>query len=201
MWARFATGSKRVLRAAPGLNPLGLVDVYSSWSIRLKLYERPFDKVAMVARSLAIVIMGMLLGNVVAPDARAKSTPPLLPKFEVASIRACKSTSAGTRGGGRWPPTIDPTRLLLNCLQLDFLIRVAYLEYANGNSRREDIFAVPIQGEPGWFLSDRFNIEAKTATPAGSKIMPGPMLRALLEERFHRPDGHLRKAGLRQNCR
>jgi len=51
------------------------------------------------------------------------------------------------------------------------LIRTAYGE------------SVPISGGPAWIKSDRYRIEAK-AEGANPRVMGGPMLQALLEERF-----------------
>ena len=126
-----------------------------------------------------------LIGMTNGPGIQAQSTPTAGPSFTVASIKPCKAEEGSSRGGGSWPPNVDPIRLSLNCLQLDFLIREAYLEYET--VRRAgglNIFAIPITGEPGWLQSERFNIEAKTDSPVSQRMMLGPMLRALLEDRF-----------------
>jgi uncharacterized protein (TIGR03435 family) len=41
-----------------------------------------------------------------------------------------------------------------------------------------------LEGGPAWIGSDRYQINAKSETPAGKDLMNGPMLQALLEDRF-----------------
>jgi uncharacterized protein (TIGR03435 family) len=73
----------------------------------------------------------------------------------------------------------------MECQTVDDLIRWAYLR--NGMvapliTRR--FFAQPIKGSPAWINSDRYTIDAKAEGPQSLEIMRGPMLQALLEERF-----------------
>jgi uncharacterized protein (TIGR03435 family) len=42
----------------------------------------------------------------------------------------------------------------------------------------------PIKGSSGWIKSDRFTINAKAEGPASLEMMRGPMMQALLEDRF-----------------
>jgi len=44
--------------------------------------------------------------------------------------------------------------------------------------------SVPISGGPAWINSDQFEIEAKAENAQGQGMMRGPMLQALLEDRF-----------------
>ena len=142
-------------------------------------------------------------------------------RFEVASIKACKTDDAGsggrggTKGGGGgggigW----DPAMLHERCQSLYNLIRDAYLAYPEGKpwasftreasspnarglehggctgcgvgfppvSRR--LFQQELQGAPGWVTSDRYTIDAKAEEPATPEMMRGPMMQALLEDRF-----------------
>lgn len=133
--------------------------------------------ITVVARATFISLMSALV-------ARAQSKPPITQRFTVASVKPCKPDGRGSRGGGSWPPAVDPRRLSLSCLQLDFLIREAWLEYEGGRRGRSNIFAAQITGEPAWLQSDRFNIDAITDDPVCQATMLGPMLRALLEDRF-----------------
>jgi uncharacterized protein (TIGR03435 family) len=92
-------------------------------------------------------------------------------QFEVAVIRPTPpTTTAGTSfnlfEGGRIKITNEPVKLL---------VRVAF-QLPNAQ----------IAGGPAWLDSDRYDIEAKTGLP--EKPTPaqlGPMIRNLLEERFH----------------
>lgn len=113
-------------------------------------------------------------------------------------------------GGGRM--TWSPGRLDAVCATVRALVRDAYLAYPEGKpwgtATREDPvaenpgrgcsgcgrgippisdrqFNEPIKGSPGWLDSDRYTIEAKTDGPATPEMMRGPMMQALLEERFH----------------
>jgi uncharacterized protein (TIGR03435 family) len=109
--------------------------------------------------------------------------PAATPKFEVASIKACKGSVPGRggndrgRSGGRGS---SPGRLDLPCLPVRFFIQLAYLIHGEGNG---PIGAV-LEGGPGWIDSERYQISAKAEFPATRETMNGPMLRALLEERF-----------------
>jgi len=137
-------------------------------------------------------------------------------RFEVVSIKPCKSGSAarldGKKGGDREPGRIqrDPQTLHEECQSLESLIRDAYLRYPDGRpwtrGAREDastagdpdctecgfrfphvsdrILRQPIDGGPGWLDSARYTIDAKTETPITQEMMRGPMMQAVLEERF-----------------
>jgi uncharacterized protein (TIGR03435 family) len=119
---------------------------------------------------------------------------PATSTFEAASIKPCKpgGIQAGTSAGGGKSANGDASRgpspgyLQLNCYPLSILIYFAYVEFADGrvNPLREMI--IPIEGGPSWVNSDSdtYAITARAAGPASQAIMRGPMLRALLEERF-----------------
>jgi uncharacterized protein (TIGR03435 family) len=147
---------------------------------------------------------------------------PAPPRFEVVSIRPCKiedTGSGGKKGGGgriHW----DPGRLAEECQTVFNLIRDAYLAYPDGKpwpvaalgddglngpeqvactgcggglppvSNRQ--FRQPMKGSPDWLRSDRYTIDAKAAGPESMAMMRGPMMQAVLEDRFklqvHRED-------------
>jgi uncharacterized protein (TIGR03435 family) len=67
------------------------------------------------------------------------------------------------------------------------LITTAYTLYANGRTNPLNdplILLAPIEGGPAWINSDRYSIDAKAEGSATQETMRGPMLRALLEDRF-----------------
>jgi uncharacterized protein (TIGR03435 family) len=115
-----------------------------------------------MARWIAFVVLAVTL--------RAAS-----PKFEVASIKRCETdaTSSGGRSGGL---RTTPGRLSVTCLPVKFLIQAAYAPSPDAS--------VPISGGPAWIDSDLYDIEAKADSNPSREVMSGPMLQALLEERF-----------------
>jgi len=117
----------------------------------------------------------------------------------------------GKKGGGgriRW----DPGRLNEECQTVFNLIRDAYLAYPDGKPWRaaalgdagtnepgqvactgcggglppvsDRQFNQPFKGSPTWLRSDRYTIDAKAEASESIAMMRGPMMQALLEERF-----------------
>jgi uncharacterized protein (TIGR03435 family) len=124
------------------------------------------------------------------------------PKFEVASIKPCENGPAvpGGRGGGGGP-VFSPGRFVFNCGTLQQLINAAYVQNGDpllndevrGAMGARDAVSARIRGGPDWVRTERYTIEAKTDVSTGRsgrgaqperKVLMGPMLRALLEERF-----------------
>lgn len=113
------------------------------------------------------------------------ATPAL--KFEVASIKICKDRSVardtGLKGGGRTSGSSSPDSLYLPCSSVRFLIRLAYIITP---ARLNPMQANPeLEGGPAWIDSDRYKINAKAQDPVGKDMIRGPMLQALLVDRFH----------------
>ncbi|HVW12067.1 MAG TPA: TIGR03435 family protein [Bryobacteraceae bacterium] len=104
---------------------------------------------------------------------------PVRPEFEAAVIKLNNSCAAGGRGGGR----TTPGRVALECAELRDLILTAYEIY--GGSARPDSFRMQVLGGPPWIDSDRYDFELKAEGNPPAAQMYGPMLRSLLEERFH----------------
>jgi uncharacterized protein (TIGR03435 family) len=105
---------------------------------------------------------------------------PVTPKFDVVSIKPCKP---GVTNGG----DSSPGRLSIGCgILADTdnvgLIQVAYNRYAGGylNSFR----VIPIEGGPDWIHYERFEIDAKSDGHPDILMMQGPMMQAILEDRF-----------------
>jgi uncharacterized protein (TIGR03435 family) len=124
-----------------------------------------------------------------APPAAVAPAPAARPEFEVASIKPCTdSIPPGGRGGGRSGPgggTNQPTgRLNIRCQTVNGLIMMAYALYANGQGNPLLGLDFPIDGLPAWTRSDRYDIEAKADGDAKQEMMRGPMMQALLEDRF-----------------
>ena len=124
-------------------------------------------------RLLAIVFV-----QVVGANLNQAQTPAALPRFEVASIK--RNTSCGGRRGGGGAPT--PGRLNMECATLQTLIENAYCVFADGMSMNPK--SIGISGGPNWMLSDTYEISAKAEDGVPFAQMAGPMMQALLEERF-----------------
>jgi uncharacterized protein (TIGR03435 family) len=104
----------------------------------------------------------------------AGAAPLSRPEFEAAAI----SPSGVCEGGG----APRPGRLRLRCITVGALIQMAYGYFANGISYTPKI--LQIFGAPGWVDSDRYDIEATAEGNPSQALMRGPMLEALLEDRF-----------------
>lgn len=112
------------------------------------------------------------------------------PKFAVASIKPCKDEfdrESGGRGRGPTPVAVDPGRIRINCLPLENIIMQAYLVYADGQGRALLPTPIPeqwVRGGPSWIGSTYYSIDAKPEGTETATMMRGPMLQALLEDRF-----------------
>jgi uncharacterized protein (TIGR03435 family) len=153
----------------------------------------------MAVRNILIALS--LLAAILAPPSRAQSATTT--KFEVASIKPCKAGDVaplpGAKGGrgGNGRVSGSPGRLSAQCQTVANLIRDAYLSYANGEPWPQPVGSltrVPplserlrgqeIKGSPAWVNSDRYTIEAKAESGQSLEMMRGPMMQALLEDRF-----------------
>jgi len=124
----------------------------------------------------------LVFAGAAGPSLRAQATA-ATPKFEVASVKPCKAdTGSGVRTGNF--NGSSPGRLIANCMPLKALIQQAYLIFANGRYQFVNFLAVPVEGAPDWVQSARYTIEAKAEGPQTEEMTKGPMLQALLEDRF-----------------
>jgi len=68
---------------------------------------------------------------------------------------------------------------------LEQLIRQAYITFENGQRNLQVAFTtIVMEGLPAWAKTDRYEIDARAEGNPTQEMMKGPMLRALLEERF-----------------
>lgn len=103
------------------------------------------------------------------------------PRFEVASIKRCQDTEPVSGG------EMSPGRLHLACVTTANLIRLAYLVFPTGEPNAPvspSAFQQPISGGPTWIDSERYRIDAKVESPVNVEMMRGPMMQALLKDRF-----------------
>ncbi len=105
------------------------------------------------------------------------------PKFEAVSIHRCNDTAGGRSG----PARTTPGRLTAECATLGGpfpgLISEAYGIFADGH-RHSPTLSPPIEGGPPWIKSERYTIIARAEGDPGEGMMAGPMLQAVLEDRF-----------------
>jgi uncharacterized protein (TIGR03435 family) len=114
-----------------------------------------------------------------AQDLTSQSASPAAPKFEVASIKECQPADQPP------PSTSSPGRLSLSCWNLARLIADAYETFASGKvDPGKLLVAMPLEGTPNWVNSARYTIDAKAESPQSGAMMRGPMMQALLEDRF-----------------
>jgi len=97
--------------------------------------------------------------------------------FDVASIK--KNANATCRGG---LPRPSPGRLDFVCVSVRALLVTAY-----GSLQGDPLHAgtIRVLGGPSWIDNERYDVSAKAEDPAPLQEMRGPMLIALLEDRFH----------------
>src|ERR1022692_715118 len=120
-------------------------------------------------RSIFFLISAALVGLGIDAQGPASAS-----RFEVATIRL----NTDCAGGGR--EQLSPGRFGIECVCLREVIRVAY-----GNVGGPSPARLPdVLGGPGWIDTDRYNIQATASGNAGLDQMYGPMMRALLEDRF-----------------
>lgn len=117
---------------------------------------------------------GLLIatGLLFMPDGHAQAAPQRT-TFEVASVKPNNNCQINAR------PALEPGRFALPCNSLRSLIQMAYGSF-------EDLARRPLEvrGGPGWLDSDRYEVLAKADNGASLQQMSGPMLQALLQERF-----------------
>jgi uncharacterized protein (TIGR03435 family) len=121
----------------------------------------------------------------------AQLPQPERPKFEVASIKQCDAAPnvGGLRGGGGGGnTTVETNRIRMNCITVREVIQWAYLRFPDGKPLQvapsQWLLNQPFEGSPAWLTSDRYTIEAKSESPQTREMMRGPMMQALLEDRF-----------------
>jgi len=150
-------------------------------------------KLSLTVAGAAALAVPIAIGILNAPAIRAQSALASTVKFEVASIRpgcggggAGKSVDGKHKGPGVAIPASSPGRLsVCRALveEMGGLIQQAYFRFANG--RRNPPWAVmPVEGGPAWVHSDAYNINARAEDNTSLETMNGPMLQALLEDRF-----------------
>jgi len=111
--------------------------------------------------------------------APGSAQPLVKPEFDVASIKPCwADLPPDARSGGNSSPEL----LAIDCQTVRSLIGTAYVAFATGV--RVTPLKVPIEGGPAWIGSERYEIKARAEGVKNQAMMYGPLLQALLEDRF-----------------
>jgi uncharacterized protein (TIGR03435 family) len=135
--------------------------------------------------STVLLLASVLVGAVVASvDGQAQAGN----AFEVASIKPCGSGDPGAGGrtaGGNPRPRWSPGRLTIVCQPAMVFIQSAYVQYAGGRPHAPLAFlSTQVDAAPAWLSSERYTISAEARNGANFEMMMGPMMQALLEDRF-----------------
>jgi uncharacterized protein (TIGR03435 family) len=121
--------------------------------------------------------------------AAAALTPLAAQRFEAATVKPCGDGADDRRTGeildGGGGGSASTNRMDLGCWTVKDLILSAYVRYANAHDHSLlALWSMPIEGGEDWIDYDRFTIDAKAGGAPGQEEMRGPMMQALLEERF-----------------
>jgi uncharacterized protein (TIGR03435 family) len=148
-------------------------------SVNVTPAEEAVGKLYVQNREQLVPVMGAIFQSAAAPI-----QSPDIPKWEAVSVRPCEPTGGGGGrggGGGAAGNQADPERLVMRCQNIWTLVMTAYGQIANPGSY--EAHTLPIVG-PAWIVSELYTIEAKAEKPVDLKVMRGPMLQTILEERF-----------------
>jgi len=131
-------------------------------------------------RAVLALAMTLIAGTIAISAQTSQRT------FDVVSVKPCEPNAphAG-RGSTGGIPITSPGQLYLDCYPLSTMLQQAYLFFADGRAHAlSDVTSVGVEGGPDWIKSERYTIEARTSQTAPAAVMRGPMLRAILEDRF-----------------
>jgi bla regulator protein BlaR1 len=125
-------------------------------------------KLALAVAGMAALTVPMLVGT--------QSARVAAPKFKVVSITPCEAFRS------RPLANLSPGKLQLGCTTVQRYIQQAYGLFASGHEN--PLSSVTTTGGPAWVDSDLYQVDAEAEGNESQAMMNGPMLRALLEDRF-----------------
>jgi uncharacterized protein (TIGR03435 family) len=136
----------------------------------------------LAASTLLVVALTLFVGFA------QQQTSTATPKFEVASIKPCRTGDlppGGRSGGGNF--STSPGRLSIRCMTVENLINISFRNgndsLLNDTSRPNSTFE-RVRGGPAWVRSDQYTIDATAEGTRDTKLLLGLMLQALLVDRF-----------------
>jgi len=125
-----------------------------------------------------LFVAGAVIGPVAGQSSSAYG-PGARPKFGVASVKPClPHTDPGTDAGG-----VNRGGVAFRCQTLMDYVRFAYGRFANGQFVRGGM--IQIEGGPAWANTELYEIIAKAEGTPPVGTIAGPMMQALLEDRFN----------------
>jgi uncharacterized protein (TIGR03435 family) len=163
---------------------VGVLGNKSSLGERIEMLLRRGRTFSPRASAIGVATCGVALGALMlaaslVPRWIAFAQEAATPKFDVVSIKPCDGGNAGGRNGG----LIANGRLNVNCVTVMDLIKSACVTWANAHLNSPK--SLRIEGGPAWIHSEAYTINAKSEVNATMPMLSGPMLQALLEDRFH----------------
>jgi uncharacterized protein (TIGR03435 family) len=110
-------------------------------------------------------------------------------RFAVVSVKPCENeppTPPGQRSSQGGFPTVSPGRFTIECGTVERLISHAYVLNGEPLSNQQARIGNMdwLKNAPSWVRTEKFTIEAKADGTPDRAVLLGPMLRALLEDRF-----------------
>jgi bla regulator protein BlaR1 len=139
-------------------------------------FDLTFAKKLMLAGAgLTAFSVPIIVGITSVPRIQAQSQL-ATPNFEVVSIRTCSAFRKDTVQD--W----SPGTLHTECTTVERLIQQAYGLFGDGHMNPAS--ALTVTGGPAWTTSDLYEIDATAHGPEPHSTMNGPILRAILDERF-----------------
>jgi uncharacterized protein (TIGR03435 family) len=130
-----------------------------------------------MSRKVGLVVASALFILRNAPHAQAQPSA-ALPKFEAVAIKPSHDRCSKPVPG----PFSSPGRIT-ECGQLRGFIQESYILLANGRTPDPTALTL-IDGLPKWADSEYFEVVAKAEGAPAQAMMHGPMMQALLEDRF-----------------
>jgi uncharacterized protein (TIGR03435 family) len=138
-------------------------------------------KFALAVAGLTALTVPLVIGIIGAPRIRAQSPSATTPKFETVSIKPCPAFRKSSTAYSPSNPTGLSRTWRSECTTVQYLVRQAGL---NGNGHANPLSYVTVTGGPAWTRSDLYEIEVKAEEPQSPIMMNGPILQAILEDRF-----------------
>jgi uncharacterized protein (TIGR03435 family) len=159
---------------------------------RIGMKLSPQKQVGLAVAGMVAFAVPVAIGIIHSSSVSAQATA----KFEVAAIRPARDcggpgpgaekASLKMKSGGPGPGQGPAPGQMTICTVLANLIPRAYVYDASGQPSPTPrmITPVPIEGAPDWVYSETYQINAKADVSSTPEMMRGPMMQALLEDRF-----------------